>query len=209
MATPTHPPTLPLRERKKLKTRHTIQDAALDLFVTASFDAITVEQIAERAEVAPATVYRYFATKEDIVVWDDHGTDVAAFLEARDPTEPLLVTIGAVLTDLLPTSAASDARLLERTQLVFGTPAILARSRERRDEVVRAFAAYLAKLRGRREDDLDVEIATRCMFEAFSVAADRWQRAGGRRSLAHYSAEAFAAMEHWDRPAHTGRKERR
>src|SRR6516165_8804748 len=105
---------LPLRERKKLKTRHAIQDAAIELFSTASFQAVTVEQIADRADVAPATVYRYFPTKEDIVVWDDHGADVAAFLSARDPNEPLLVTLGAMLTELLPAAAATDERLLTR-----------------------------------------------------------------------------------------------
>ena len=190
-------PTLPLRERKKLKTRHAIQDAALELFEAASFDAVTVDQIADRAEVAPATVYRYFPTKEDIVVWNDHGADVAAFLDGRDRDEPLFATLGAVLTELLPNAAAEDARLLARTQLVFATPAIHARFRERREDVIGAFVAYTARLRGRPADDLEVELAVRCMFEAFYVATERWQRDNGKRTLGHHCKQALAALDGW------------
>jgi AcrR family transcriptional regulator len=185
----------PLRERKKRRTRLAIQDAAVELFAADGFEAVTVERIAQQAEVAPATVYRYFPTKEDIVVWDDHGADVAAFLARRDAHEPLIEMLGAVLTELLPNAAASDERLLARTQLVFATPAILARFRERREDVIRAFVAYIARRRGVRDDDVEVELAVRCMFEAFYVATDRWQRERGKHPLGQHAEQAFAALE--------------
>ena len=127
---------LPLRERKKIKTRHTIQNAAMELVGDRSYDAVTVEQIAARAEVAPATVFRYFPTKEDIVVWDDHDRDIAEFLRQRSPTEPIVRMLEAVIAELLPAAAEADPLLLPRTQLIFRTPALLSRFRERRDKVI-------------------------------------------------------------------------
>ena len=56
-----------LRERKKLATRRAIRRAALALFESQGYAATTVEQIAQAADVAPMTVYRYFGTKEATV----------------------------------------------------------------------------------------------------------------------------------------------
>src|SRR5258708_33222461 len=60
-----------LRERKKAKTRAAIREHALRLFREPGYGATTVEQIAEAAEGSPATFYRYFPTKEDVVLQDD------------------------------------------------------------------------------------------------------------------------------------------
>jgi AcrR family transcriptional regulator len=67
------PPTdipLGLRERKKAKTRAAIQEHALRLFREQGYSQTTVEQIAEAAEVSPSTFFRYFPTKEDVVLFD-------------------------------------------------------------------------------------------------------------------------------------------
>jgi AcrR family transcriptional regulator len=64
-------PRLGLRERKKARTRAQLQDHALRLFRDQGYEQTTVEQIAEAAEVSPTTVYRYFPTKADLVLYDD------------------------------------------------------------------------------------------------------------------------------------------
>ena len=60
-----------LRERKKAKTRALIQEHALRLFAEQGYDETSVEQIADSAEVSPSTVFRYFPTKPDLVIYDD------------------------------------------------------------------------------------------------------------------------------------------
>ena len=67
-----------LRERKKAKTKSAIQSHAIRLFREQGFAATTVEQVAEAAEVSPSTVFRYFATKEDLVVNDDYDPIIFA-----------------------------------------------------------------------------------------------------------------------------------
>src|SRR5690606_14406568 len=60
-----------LRERKKIKTRRAIRAAMYALVEEQGYEATTVEQIAERADVSPSTVFRYFPTKEDILLTDE------------------------------------------------------------------------------------------------------------------------------------------
>ena len=61
-----------LRARKKAATMHHVQQIALDLFTRDGFDSVSIEQIADASEVSPSTIYRYFGTKEGLVIHDEY-----------------------------------------------------------------------------------------------------------------------------------------
>lgn len=81
-------PQLSLRERKKIKTRTAIRRATYRLIAEQGYEATTVEQIAEAAEVSPSTVFRYFPTKEDIVLTDEFDPIMLRELRSRPAGEP-------------------------------------------------------------------------------------------------------------------------
>src|SRR5260370_4758285 len=78
-----------LRERKKARTRAAIREHALALFREQGYDATTVDQIAEAAEVSPSTFFRYYPTKEDVVLQDD--LDVLAISSFREQSPDLSI----------------------------------------------------------------------------------------------------------------------
>jgi AcrR family transcriptional regulator len=82
-----------LRERKKARTRASIREHAIRLFREQGYQATTVEQIASAAEVSPSTFFRYFPTKEDVVLQDDMDVRM---LEALDRQPADLVPLQAV-----------------------------------------------------------------------------------------------------------------
>src|SRR5690348_5485874 len=86
-----------LRERKKAKTRAAIQRHALRLFREQGYEATTVNQIAEAAEISPSTFFRYFPTKEDVVLYDAVDPVAFAAFEAQprelSPIEALRRTL--------------------------------------------------------------------------------------------------------------------
>jgi AcrR family transcriptional regulator len=149
-----------LREIKKAQTRQAIADAAAGLFRTRGFDAVTIEEIAQAAQVSKKTVFNYFPTKEDLVF--DHVDDrEAALLGAvhacRDGDLTLIESFRAL--------CLHQTRLIERLRrksghgsggyfdLVHGNPALLRRLHEINARLTRELAGALAELSGQRPDD--------------------------------------------------------
>src|SRR5882762_5510974 len=82
-----------LRERKKVQTREAIRRAAYRLFAEQGYDATPVDQIAAEADVSPSTVFRYFPTKEDIVLTDEYDEPMADVLRGRPLDEQPLASV--------------------------------------------------------------------------------------------------------------------
>src|SRR3712207_9535815 len=84
-----------LRERKKLRTRAAIHDAAMQLFAERGYHATTITDIAEAADVSRATFFSYFASKED-VVFGDAPLALEALTDALAERAPGVTTLDAV-----------------------------------------------------------------------------------------------------------------
>lgn len=77
-----------LRERKKIKTRAAIREAALQLFLAQGYARTTIDQIVEKADVSARTFYRYFGVKEALLICDQFGPIVSAFIDAPRDLSP-------------------------------------------------------------------------------------------------------------------------
>jgi AcrR family transcriptional regulator len=154
-----------LRERKKAKTRAAIRRHALRLFSEHGYSATTVEQIAEAAEVSPATFYRYFPTKEDVVLQDDLEVITLEALEAQPPElSPLAAVRAATALSLRRFSPEDRERFEQTTALTLTVPEIRARALDEFARTLENFAGALAKRTGRQPRDPAVRTLAGAIF---------------------------------------------
>jgi AcrR family transcriptional regulator len=187
METSHHPhnePPRSLRERRRLRTRRTIQAQALRLFAAKGFQATTIEDIAAAAEMAPRTFFRYFPTKEEVVFWSEYPPMLAGFVAARPDDEPALEALHHGIVDGLAAIWDQDGeRMMERLRLAFRTPALHPRLRQQQAHWAAAIAAILADRLGERPDVLEVRIIAAAVAAAVWVAIEEWQAQDGREKL--------------------------
>jgi len=146
-----------LRERKKARTRAAIREHALRLFGEQGYQATTVEQIAAAAEVSPSTFFRYFPTKEDVVLQDDLDVRMLEALE-RQPADlgPVAALRAATREALNSFGPAELEQIHTTTALTLNVPEIRARAMDELARSIDAIAAALGKRVGRSPQDMAV-----------------------------------------------------
>jgi len=150
-------PAIGLRERKKAKTRAAIQQHALRLFREQGYDATTVEQIAEAAEVSPSTFFRYFPTKEEVVLYDVLDPLMINALRAQPAgLSPIQALRDAFRAAAAAIPAEELARQRERAALFLSVPALRAAVLDELARSIRLAAEMIAERLGRRPDDFAV-----------------------------------------------------
>jgi AcrR family transcriptional regulator len=158
-------PKAGLRERKKARTRAEIQRQALRLFRERGYEATTVARIAEAAEVSESTFFRYFPTKEDVVLWDEFDPLIFEAFKAQpaefDPIRALRDAIRAVLARTSPTERE---QLRERVGLLLSVPPLRAALVDQIHGPMRLLALAVAERTGRRPDDPAVRTFTGAMM---------------------------------------------
>ncbi|MDO8390370.1 MAG: TetR family transcriptional regulator [Actinomycetota bacterium] len=175
-----------------------IARTAMALFAERGFHAVTVEEIAEAAEISPRTFFRYFPAKQDVVLLDQRRIQqrlVDAFA-ARPADEP---PIAALRNSFLATSDVAPHRrktVLQHNRVRLEVPSILARGY---GEDVLGNPAVIAELARRMgvdpTDDSRPAIAAAVMAAAAAAAFDRWLRTGGRGNPADAVGAALAMVE--------------
>ncbi len=98
---PNPTPGVGRRDRKKLATRQALRNAALQLVAERGFANVTVEDIAEAADVATRTFFNYFPTKESAVIGahPERVEQMRVSLLARPVRESSLKALGSVLVE--------------------------------------------------------------------------------------------------------------
>jgi AcrR family transcriptional regulator len=146
-----------LRERKKARTKAEIRAHALRLFRERGYGATTVDQIAEAAEVSPSTFFRYFPTKEDVVIEDETDPLIIAAFHAQPagmaPLTALREAIREVYADVPPEARAAER---ERQLLISTVPELRARMLDEFVRAVELVAGVMAERTGRARNDIAV-----------------------------------------------------
>ena len=179
-------PAIGLRERKKAKTRAAIQEHALRLFREQGYDATTVEQIAAAAEISPSTFFRYFPTKEDVVLYDVLDPPVLAAFRAQpaelSPIQALRGAMRAVFAEL-PAEELEVQR--ERDRLIRSVPELRAGMLDEFARNLDLLAELVAERVGRRADELAVRTLAGAVI---GVGISAWYTAGDHASPKDYLA---------------------
>ena len=153
---PAEPARPGLRERKKAKTRAAIREQALRLIREQGYDATTVEQIAEAAEVSPSTFFRYYPTKEDVVLQDDLDLLWIEAFRAQPPELPPITAMRVAMREAWANMSEADMTVLRETMDLAATPAIRARMLDELARTTQVLAGAIAERTGRAEDDFAV-----------------------------------------------------
>jgi AcrR family transcriptional regulator len=177
------PMATPLQERKRDLVRDAIADAAWRLFAAEGYEAATVADIARAAGVSRRTFFRYFSSKEDVVVGtsDALAEDLLAAFARRPPGEPPLEAIRETLRPLVA-SRLADARQARAIVRLLRESRTLRRAMlERHARMEERLADLLARRTraGRRSDPTPALLAfvTRALLDtAFNVWYDQRPR---------------------------------
>lgn len=172
-------PEVGLRDRKKHRTRVAIEDAALDLFERQGYDATTVEQVAERAEVSTTTFFRYFPTKAEVVL-SDQGQKLPALHQAILDRPAGESDLDAVRHAVLEAWVAEidPARTARRAQAVAAAPVLQGLSYQNGIRWLEVFTDALARRRGRRRPDDRSVLAARVVLSVLGSAVEGWMADG-------------------------------
>ncbi len=150
---------LGLRERKKIQTREAIQREAYRLFDENGYANTTVEQIADAAEVSPSTFFRYFPSKELVLMADDLDRVTIDAL-ARQPADLSSLQAFRRAFEITMKTVSEDNWELERTRqrLVFSIPELKATQFDAYHRIIRLLAEADCKRLGRDTDDFEVRV---------------------------------------------------
>jgi AcrR family transcriptional regulator len=168
-----------LRARKREVVREALRVAAEELIASRGYEKVTVEDIARAAGVSRRTYFRYFETKEDVVVAgsDRFADDLLAALAARPAREAPLRAIRNALVPVLEEALAKSDLIRGVIKMLRGNTALRRAMLERRNRMEERLAVVLARRMGRdRRDSAPVLLAylTRAVSDtAFNVWYDQ------------------------------------
>jgi AcrR family transcriptional regulator len=188
-----------LRQRTRRAVQAEIAATAMRLFLEHGFEATTMEQIAGEIGISRRSLFRYFGTKEDIVLGDHaaHGTVLQAALEARPASEPPWQALRAALKALVESLPYSPQDFLRITSMLHASPSLRARQLEKQQQWTELLVPDIAKRLGAAADPM-AEVRARalvaCALACSEVATETWVRSNGTVDMELAFDEAVAAV---------------
>jgi AcrR family transcriptional regulator len=165
-----------LRERKKARTRAAIREHALRLFRENGYQQTTVEKIAEAAEVSPSTFFRYFPTKEDLILQDDMDTKLVEAFEQQPPGLGPVAAVRAATRQVIASYSEADLDVIRQTTaLTMTVPEVRARAMDEFARTIRVISEALAKRTGHPADDLAVRATAGAIIGVIMSITMPWE----------------------------------
>lgn len=176
-----------LRERKQLEAKQSIQQAAISLFAANGFASTTVEQIADRARVSPSTFFRYFGSKQDVVMYDSLDPAIIEAFRAQPknikPIPALRKAMKQVFNNLTPYQFELE---MQRFTLVRTIPELQAKIIDEMARSIDLFAELIGERTGKDPNNLAVRNLAGAIIGAGMAALLR-----AYRDFNHNSVETF------------------
>lgn len=186
-----------LRERKRRSAMRNIQETALDLFDERGFAHVSVEEIAAAAEVSASSVYRYFGTKEGIILADEFDALTDEELsDAIDPSD-LVGAVRAVVAHFGPSSASTskqESSTARRVRYFFDEPSVRRSAYETLSDAATRIAPLLAAT-GKLTPGESYVAATTVVFGYFA-ALEQWHRDPVKNPIGETLDHALKALRH-------------
>jgi AcrR family transcriptional regulator len=188
-----------LRARKKARTRDAIADAAISLFLAHGFDQVSVNDIAAAAEVSKPTLFRYFTTKEDLVLhrFADHNGEAARIVRDRQPGVSPVTALHRHFRDGLdryePVTGLNDhPEVVAFHRLVFTTLSLAGRLTQYMLEDEQALAGALSPLSPLSPGIQARLLAAQVLAVQRVLAQTNWQKIADGRTARDVHPEAVA-----------------
>jgi AcrR family transcriptional regulator len=164
---------LGLRERKKIKTRQAIRREAFRLFDANGYATTTIEQIADAAEVSPSTFFRYFPSKESLLLADDLDPLVLEAFKAQPPELSPSQAIRRAYKDVLAHLSEEQLEFENtRQRLMFAIPELKSALYDEYYRTVSVMAEAIGHRIGRPAGDFEVRVFVGAMVGAMMAAYD-------------------------------------
>jgi AcrR family transcriptional regulator len=184
-----------LRERKKIKTRESIQREAMRLIGKQGYEQTTVEQIAAAVEISPSTFFNYFPSKEDVVLYDGYDPVIISLMAERPAGEALSVSFRNVLEAMGGIFERDREIILARGRLWFEVPALRARLWEELEKAQVLMSTMIGQRSGRDPGDFEIRVIVTIVVTAALEAVREWLHRDGKGSFIELVNQALDVVD--------------
>lgn len=187
-----------LRRRRQKRLADEIEQTALRLFAERGFLDVTVEEIASASDISPRTFFRYFPTKEDVVLVSQRrrAKRLLETLADQPPQNPAILAMRNALISLVPRDEEERASMLLVSKVLSKSPEIQARDfgyyMSLMDPLISLFAVRLG---ANPKTDLRPRVMVTAMIAANSAAFQMWLEHDCEGDISAMLSEALDLVE--------------
>ena len=167
-------PPAGLRERKKLKTRQTIRREAFRLFDERGYADTTIEQIADAADISPSTFFRYFPSKESVLLANDLSDVMVEALAAQPVEMPHVAAFRAavhVACEQMTTEEWDDENTRQR--LIYSLPELQPALRDEYNSLMDGVTNAMSRRLGRGPHEIEIRVFAGAVIGAVMALGNR------------------------------------